>query len=295
MAKNMMQTLLLLAFALLFCRPAAAQSLQASTLWLRVWGDAGAVEEMTFGNTTVNTAGMDTTAPGDYRESEAPPPSPTLDCVWHIPPGCCYPYPQFPYRLQPKDLRQTLGGTYDPRVDTFAISFWQNDNSSATISFRWPGAASILAACDSLILLDLSGALDFPGDRLDMTTTDTLSVPAAGDNLVNVFRIFRYGVKLEPTDAVQEDKRPARFLLSSNYPNPFNPSTRIEVETPRRGWAVLEVFDLLGRSVATLFNGELEAGKHGFVWEAGERAGGVYICRLSADGMAETRTMVLLR
>jgi len=97
---------------------------------------------------------------------------------------------------------------------------------------------------------------------------------------------------------------PESFALRQNYPNPFNPSTTIVFELPRTQGKLyhvrLEVFDINGKKVRTLVNGELHPGTYHIVWDrftdTGQRAtSGVYFYRLSTDGFIRTRRMVLLK
>lgn len=89
---------------------------------------------------------------------------------------------------------------------------------------------------------------------------------------------------------------PHRFALHQNYPNPFNPSTTIEFDLARRSDVRLEVFNVLGRRVNTLIDGNLPAGNHRSEF-AGDNtlASGVYFYRLEAGDEVATRKMVLLR
>ena len=65
------------------------------------------------------------------------------------------------------------------------------------------------------------------------------------------------------TGVVQSDPAiPARYALSQNYPNPFNPETTISIDMPETGEVKIVVFDLLGKVVATLHDGKLNAGYH---------------------------------
>jgi beta-glucanase (GH16 family) len=105
-----------------------------------------------------------------------------------------------------------------------------------------------------------------------------------------------------------EDERenvPQGFLLYQNYPNPFNPSTTIRFSLPQRAYVTLKVFDVLGREVATLVNGELNAGEHSVsfsveglpsgVSSGGGYASGVYFYRLTTPTFSQTKSMMVIQ
>ena len=75
---------------------------------------------------------------------------------------------------------------------------------------------------------------------------------------------------------------PDAFALFQNYPNPFNPSTRIAFAMPRAARVSLQVYNVLGQRVATLVEGELEAGRHQATWHASRFASGIYFYVLTA-------------
>ena len=93
---------------------------------------------------------------------------------------------------------------------------------------------------------------------------------------------------------------PTEFLLHRNYPNPFNPTTTISFELPQASLVSLDVFDMMGRKVATLVDGELAAGIHNAQWNAQSDAGatvasGVYLYRITAGEFTAVQTMLLLK
>jgi hypothetical protein len=88
---------------------------------------------------------------------------------------------------------------------------------------------------------------------------------------------------------------PLQYDLAQNYPNPFNPITMIAVELPQNGYAVLEVLDLLGKSVATIYEGTLPAGHHRFEFQARNLASGSYFYRLRAGSFTSIKKMIILR
>ncbi|MDH7560806.1 MAG: T9SS type A sorting domain-containing protein [bacterium] len=97
---------------------------------------------------------------------------------------------------------------------------------------------------------------------------------------------------LNPTSV--EDKReniPQRFLLYQNYPNPFNPQTTICFHLLRREHVTLKVFDVLGREVATLVDGEVNAGDHAVLFYAKDLPSGIYFYRLTTRSFSQTKLM----
>lgn len=89
---------------------------------------------------------------------------------------------------------------------------------------------------------------------------------------------------------------PETFGLLQNYPNPFNPSTSILFFLPAKGHAILKIFNTLGEEVATLFNGEAEAGSvHRVEFDASKLAGGIYYSRLESGGRIEVKKMALIK
>lgn len=100
------------------------------------------------------------------------------------------------------------------------------------------------------------------------------------------------------TDVVTAPAAP--LALRQNHPNPFNPSTAIEYYLPEKAGVRLEIFDVAGRRIAALQNGEQERGAHVAVWNGNDGRGapvasGVYVCRLTAGKESLTRKMILLR
>jgi hypothetical protein len=89
--------------------------------------------------------------------------------------------------------------------------------------------------------------------------------------------------------------RPAVPTLGAPWPNPFNPTARIEYELPRPSAVLLTVHDLLGRRVALLAEGPRAAGRHEAVIDGSGWASGLYFVTLEAAGRVETRKVLLVR
>jgi photosystem II stability/assembly factor-like uncharacterized protein len=89
--------------------------------------------------------------------------------------------------------------------------------------------------------------------------------------------------------------RPTRFALEQNYPNPFNPSTEIKYQVSGVSDVRLDVFDMLGRKVATLVNQRQAAGAYQVNFNAATLSSGVYFYRLQAGTFNDTKKMLLVK
>jgi hypothetical protein len=97
-----------------------------------------------------------------------------------------------------------------------------------------------------------------------------------------------------------ESELPRRLELGNPYPNPFNGGTRIEFALPEATGLRLEIYDLRGRRLRTLVQGETEAGFHSVEWDGRDGRGravaaGVYLCRMQTAGFATCRRLTLVR
>jgi photosystem II stability/assembly factor-like uncharacterized protein len=92
-----------------------------------------------------------------------------------------------------------------------------------------------------------------------------------------------------------ENKIPKVFKLYDNYPNPFNPVTKIKFDLPLNGNVKLKVFDITGREVANLINSELKAGTYEHQFNAVNLSSGVYFYRIEAGDFIDIKRMVLIK
>ncbi len=92
-----------------------------------------------------------------------------------------------------------------------------------------------------------------------------------------------------------EDEIPLEFSLSANYPNPFNPVTKFRFGLPENSNVKIAVFDILGKQISILVNGEFEAGFYNIAWDGSSHPSGVYFYRLEAGDFTETKKMILLK
>ena len=92
-----------------------------------------------------------------------------------------------------------------------------------------------------------------------------------------------------------KSESPESFQLKQNYPNPFNPSTLIHYELPVDSEVKIEVFDVIGRLVATLVNERKSAGFHSVQFNATHLASGAYFYRINAGDFLNVKPMMLIK
>lgn len=107
-------------------------------------------------------------------------------------------------------------------------------------------------------------------------------------------------VNSEDVPVADESQTPAVTGIQGNYPNPFNPETRISYSLGEAGPVELGVFDLRGRKVKTLVSADLPSGHHNIIWNGIDDAGqsvasGVYLCKLRAGGLRSCHKLVLMK
>lgn len=89
---------------------------------------------------------------------------------------------------------------------------------------------------------------------------------------------------------------PVSAELHQNYPNPFNPTTVISYQLSENSKVQLEVFDMLGRKVATLVNGNRQtAGEHKITFNASNLSSGVYLYQLKTGNTVITKKLTLIK
>jgi len=105
-----------------------------------------------------------------------------------------------------------------------------------------------------------------------------------------------------PVYVSEEETLPEEFVLYQNFPNPFNPSTKIKFTIPsvETGYipslqTTLKVYDVLGNEIETLVNEKKPSGTYEITWYAEGLPSGIYFYQLKADSFTQTKKMILLK
>jgi surface protein len=123
-----------------------------------------------------------------------------------------------------------------------------------------------------------------------------------GDQLISegqisrgeVYSLSKHTNRLE-FEVMEKAELPTEFTLDQNYPNPFNPTTTIRFGLPESADVTLEVYTVLGQRVMTLVNENRSAGWHTVSFNGAGLSSGVYVYRIQAGGMVQTKKLMLVK
>ncbi|MCB2212563.1 T9SS type A sorting domain-containing protein [bacterium] len=101
--------------------------------------------------------------------------------------------------------------------------------------------------------------------------------------------------KAEETVVAEANALPSEFSLDAAYPNPFNPSTTLNVNLPETADLTVAVYNVVGQQVAELAHGSFSAGSHTLTFDASHLSGGVYFVHASANSWYATQKVVLMK
>ncbi len=154
-----------------------------------------------------------------------------------------------------------------------------------------PDSAALGQGQSQIIELSFDSAGLTPGDY-----TAYVVIVSNADSSADVVPVTLTVV--DPQTAVGDT--PHAFALRSVAPNPFNPLTTLSFSLAEPGQAKVDILDLQGRLVRSLFAGDLPAGERSLVWDGRDNAGravssGAYLARLQAGSQTATRKMILAR
>jgi hypothetical protein len=166
---------------------------------------------------------------------------------------------------------------------------------------------SVFVGGDSNYYNWMKDSIDIPGANNSSFIIQSVDTSDAGtytcrvtNSLATELAIYRRPIHLHISVSVpimdNDQRLPKDFKLEQNFPNPFNPVTTIRFTIPKKSLVSLEVYNILGEKVATIYDDFLPAGVHEFNWsQSAEISSGVYWYRLQAGNYVETRKMVLVR
>jgi hypothetical protein len=151
---------------------------------------------------------------------------------------------------------------------------------------------------DPPMALDINEGLELEATYFNSTDQTVLFGLLSTDEMMALFGLFYTGNQLSNHD--EDGHIPSAFLLHDNYPNPFNPNTKLKYDLPKKSFVNITIYDLLGNEVNRLINGIQSSGEKTVQWDATNSKGysvsaGVYLYRIQVGNYHKTKKMVLLK
>jgi len=180
-------------------------------------------------------------------------------------------------------------------------------NQSRTPTLIWD---SVLTATSYKIQISTISNFGIIIDSANVTNNHQYTVPTGKlfDNITYFWRVNasnQYGSSpwstvwrftVNPTGFVLiESVIPSEYNLYPNFPNPFNPTTKIKFDIPKQSFSTIEIFDVLGKQIDKIFEGNLFPGKYETTWNASKYNSGIYFVRLVSKDYTHTKKMLLIK
>ena len=196
---------------------------------------------------------------------------------------------------------------YPLQGNTHMVQHWDNGYNGCVVNTDFPqcvaindyfGMTSAMWTGDvgtmmvNAVLYAAGNAVGIWGGDLNGEMAQYLLVPSKVQSSMKVANTSR-----PATEVIAERNGiiPSQFGLADAHPNPFNAQTNITFGMPTAGNVNLDIFNLMGQKVATLVNGNMEAGQHTVTWDAANFSSGIYFYKLTAGENTVTKRMALLK
>jgi len=169
-----------------------------------------------------------------------------------------------------------------------------------------PAEYNVLIAGKDCVATDSVGAyimgrdpskpkLQLPGGSECDNHLYMLSQKGVGTNNLSEIEIVGDGKDLITSVNEISITLPEEYQLLQNFPNPFNPSTRISFYLPKNDFVTLKIYDVAGREIKTMINKQIPAGYHEIVFDADGLTSGIYIYRLITDNFTDAKKMIYMK
>ena len=134
----------------------------------------------------------------------------------------------------------------------------------------------------------------YQGDNIDITSNDSRLWPVWMDNSTGIYQVWTAPLSFSVVNDVTEKEAPGPGAGGiSIYPNPGSGILNVEFSMLNFQPVVLKIYDMQGREVATVFEGELSPGRHELKYYAGKLQRGAYFCRLATQGGVQVQRFII--
>jgi len=177
--------------------------------------------------------------------------------------------------------------------DVYAYISTSGDNNILTIAnFRSEKKNA------SVFVGDLKEDTKYLTNLFDGSVIDIQPISGTLDIELEGFEAKVFYLGEEPVGVVQDEIENIiidEFKLNQNFPNPFNPSTKISFQLPNNEFVTLKIYDVVGQEVKTLVNSKMEKGKYDIDFNASQLSSGIYFYRIQAGKFIDTKKLILIK
>ncbi|MCH8494244.1 MAG: S8 family peptidase [Balneolales bacterium] len=199
-----------------------------------------------------------------------------------------------------------IDNAYEGEVDSLNFGVYYSPNSSTNIGFapqykRWSmvaGTEMTSRENTDISMVTASGPFTIRHQE-EIVVGFSYAFGLTEADLLNQVAKARAAQVMPVTSSFNHPRVPVVYpsepALVGNYPNPFNPSTRVVVDVDEPTETEIVVYDMLGRKVTTLFQGNLENRRYEFVFDGSDLPSGIYLVVMNTDSYSKTLRMTLLK
>ncbi|MCU0371684.1 MAG: YCF48-related protein [Ignavibacteria bacterium] len=169
---------------------------------------------------------------------------------------------------------------------------WSNVTGASNYTFQISTLSSFAVITDS-VTVD-TNFYNIPVGKLTFALTYFWRVKASnnvGSGPWSSVYMFSTLTGIKPVSNVV----PSEFRVYDAYPNPFNPVTKVKFDVPKSSSVRIMIFDITGRQIDNIYNGNLSAGTFEYTWDANKFNSGVYIFRVISNDFTASKKLVLLK
>ncbi|MBC8255983.1 MAG: T9SS type A sorting domain-containing protein [Candidatus Marinimicrobia bacterium] len=190
-------------------------------------------------------------------------------------------------------LAGDCGGRID---DASSASLILKDNSLSIEGNGFIGGVQLTLAHGSNFSIEMTNKALFSDYLTTGNETHLLVITPETEHLFNFKGEFEI-IEIIVANSQNEipTSLPARYNLSSAYPNPFNPVTTLTLTMPEAGDVNVQIFNLHGQIVNTLLSGYKSANKYSLEWNASNVPSGIYFIKAEVGGFSETQKLMLIK
>ncbi len=182
---------------------------------------------------------------------------------------------------------------YTPAV----LNSFEYNSSADTINFIWSVSEQKLTNAYHIYHNDsLITSVKAKDDQQDSIVYNfSYTGLNTGENIFDLYQVFNNFNEVKIGSISISKEVVYDYKLSQNFPNPFNPTSKIKYQIARSGKVELKVYDTLGREVRTLVNEIKQPGSYEVEFNAGSLSSGVYLYKLTSGSFVETKKMMLIK